>query len=229
MRSIAPWAIYHPPTASEILEQVIVSDNVLQATLQAGIQDESMRDDLALHTGRLDTCEKMVVEDQAIARTRLGGSYRFPMDLSALEREGEAKDAKGKGMGKEWERAKKARTERAIMLTRIWRKSTSTVTRFATSKTQNSLSTTGENLLAQPVPQVQTSAGTARLFRCHAIASAHVTNGASRKTGRQKIKSPGCTVCKTAEATMILPWQEKRVCGYHLNCATTTVLEPCCY
>ena len=51
------------------------SDNVLHATFRAGFLDESMRDHLALHTGRLDTFKKM----QATVRTRRGGSQLVPM------------------------------------------------------------------------------------------------------------------------------------------------------
>ena len=40
-----------------------------------------MRDYLALHTGRMDTFEKVVVEVQAIARMKLGGPVLVPMDL----------------------------------------------------------------------------------------------------------------------------------------------------
>ena len=39
----------------------------------------------------------MVVEDQAIARTRPGGALLVSMDLSVLEGKGKLKDAKGKG------------------------------------------------------------------------------------------------------------------------------------
>ena len=53
-----------------------------------------MWDNLALHTGRMDTLGKMVVQVQAIARTRLGGSLLVPMDFSALRSKGKFKDAK---------------------------------------------------------------------------------------------------------------------------------------
>ena len=71
-----------------------------QETLQACILDENTWGHLALHTGRLDTFEKVFVEVQAIARTRLGRSLLVPMDCSALKGKGKLKDAKGTGEGK---------------------------------------------------------------------------------------------------------------------------------
>ena len=89
-----------------------VSDNVLQATLQAGIQDGNMRDHLALYTGRLDTFEKMVVGVHAIARTRL--SFLWTLNPQRT-RQGEHIRAKARVKSpREKERARKSRTERAI-------------------------------------------------------------------------------------------------------------------
>ena len=78
-------------------QQIPQSGAVL--TLQAGIQDEDVRDHFAQHTGRLDTFEKMVVEVPAIARTRLGESYLVPIGPRVPEWKGKAKDAKGQGKG----------------------------------------------------------------------------------------------------------------------------------
>ena len=53
---------------------------------------------------------------------------------------------------------------------------------------------------------------------------------ASRRNGREKIKSTGSTVCKTAEATMLLPSQEKRTCRYRCSeGAPATMWELCCF
>ena len=90
-----------------------VSDNVLRATLQAGIQDENMRDHLALHTGRLDTFEKMVVGVHAIASTRI--SFLWTLNPQRT-RQGKHM-ARAKAMVKsprEKERARKTMTERPI-------------------------------------------------------------------------------------------------------------------
>jgi len=43
-----------------------VPENVRQAAFQAGVQDSTVRDHLALHAGRLDTFDKMVEEVEAI-------------------------------------------------------------------------------------------------------------------------------------------------------------------
>ena len=90
-----------------------VSDNVLQATLQAGIQDENMRDHLDLHTGRSDTFEKMVVGVHAIARTRL--SFLWTLSLQRTRQGKQMARAKARVKSpRENERANKTRTERPI-------------------------------------------------------------------------------------------------------------------
>ena len=53
------------------------------------IQDESTRDHLALHTGRWDTFEKMVVEVDAIARTRRIVSHSHGRLSHQRQRQGE--------------------------------------------------------------------------------------------------------------------------------------------
>ena len=226
-----------------------MSDNVLQATFQAGIRDESMRDHLALQTGRLDTFEQMVVDVQAIARTRLGGSYLVPMDLSALKGEGKAKIAKGEGKESKGEgRVKKARAERAIRQTRIRRISASIVKRLAISRVsvarkRVTISSSGKHLQDEPRtlcqqqdnPGANSAAGSHHAGRDSKSSQASRRcecvrcQRASRENGRRTINSTGSAARTTAEAMMILLSQEKMIRGYRFSkCAVTTMWEACC-
>ena len=112
-----------------------VGGSAVQVVCQHTPQDKSMRDHLALHTRRLDTFEKMVVEVQAIAHTRAWRIVPRSHGPLSLARKMQGKrlpriNANVKSPRRK-ERAKKARTER---VTRIRRISASAVTRLVTSR-----------------------------------------------------------------------------------------------
>ena len=90
-----------------------VTDNVRQAVFQAGIKDAAIRDHLALHAGRLNSCDKMAAEVSTVARTRSENDV-VPMDVSVIKgKGGKGKDGKGKeGKGKEDKGKTKAKEDK---------------------------------------------------------------------------------------------------------------------
>ena len=74
-----------------------VTDNVRQAVFQAAIKDASIRDQVALHAGGLDSFDEMATEVSTVARTR-NETDVVPMDFSVLKgKGGKGKEGKGKG------------------------------------------------------------------------------------------------------------------------------------
>ena len=71
-----------------------MTDNVRQAVFQAGIKDAPIRDNLALHAGRLNSFDKLATEVSTVARTRNDNDI-VPIDVSELKgKGGKSKDGK---------------------------------------------------------------------------------------------------------------------------------------
>ena len=94
--------------------------------------DETMRDHPDLHAGRVDCCEKMVVEVRVIARARLRVSFLGPVDVSdikgsarsrkAEERTTQSLQGKRKGQGRQrWKgRSSEQETRKVVQMCQGW-------------------------------------------------------------------------------------------------------------
>ena len=78
-----------------------MTDNVRQEVFQAGTKDASIRDHLALHTGRLNSFDKMATEVSAMGTTLCQWTGKGGKDKDGKGKDGKNKDGKGKAKAKD--------------------------------------------------------------------------------------------------------------------------------